>query len=161
MTDDTASPMPGTEAESDSRRKDRWIVAAVAAFLALVTALLVVRARILRRRERAAVRHLEALGGECHWKTDPPSWLFSQLAPLLGKRFAKGRKRLSVIRLDGRKVADADVVYLKGFTGLERLHLQGTQVTDAGLLHLKGLTRLKVLRLFMSKRVTDAGVAHL
>ena len=160
MTDDAASPMPGTEAKSDGGRCwDRWIVPAVVAFLVLVTVLLVVRAHLLRRRERAAAKHVEALGGKCRWKQEPPSWPFAQLAPLLGKRFAKGRKRLYYISLPP-KVADADLVHLKGLTGLQALCVDNTPITDAGLVHLKGLTGLKGLDLKYTQ-VTDAGLAHL
>ena len=95
------------------RRRERWIVAAVVAFLVLVTALLVVRAHLLRSRERAAAKHVEALGGRCKWKQEPPSWPFAQLAPLLGKRFAKGRKRLHFINFEGTQITDAGLAELK------------------------------------------------
>ncbi|MHC4199448.1 MAG: leucine-rich repeat domain-containing protein, partial [Planctomycetota bacterium] len=160
MTDDTASPMPGTEAKSGRGRKVRLIVAAAVGALVLLVALLPMPGTLLRRRERAAAKHVEALGGLCHWEAEPPSWPFPQLARLLGKRFAKGRERLCDVFLGGPRVADADLAHLKGLTGLQCLSLSNTQVTDAGLVHLKGLTGLVVLDLG-NMQVTDAGLVHL
>jgi len=160
MTDDTASPMPGTEAKSGRRRTTVWIVAAGVGALVLLVALLPMPGIPLSRRERAAAKHVKALGGKCEWQTDPPSWLFSRLAPLLGKRFAKGRKRLCFISLPYTQVTDADLVHLKGLTGLQVLILIKTQVTDAGLVHLEDLTRLERLY-FGNTQVTRAGYAAL
>ena len=80
----------GTEG-GRSKKRTRLIVAAAVGALVLLVALLPVPSILLRRRERAAAKHVEALGGRCMWKQEPPSWLFSRLAPLLGERFAKGR----------------------------------------------------------------------
>ena len=67
---------------------------------------------------------------------------------------------LECLSLDGTKVGDAGVEYLKGLAELQRLWLGGTKVSDAGLEHLKGLTKLNVLDL-RSAEVSDAGLEHL
>ncbi len=160
--------MDGPEAETvrgstelaEVPRKTRWIVAGVLAVLFLILVALIVSAHLRRRRERAAARHVEALGGHCEWQADPLRWPFDQLPPRLGERFAKLHERLTHIDLDNMKVTDADLAHLKGLTALESLSLHNTQVTDAGLVHLKGLTGLQVLRLD-NTQVTDSGLAHL
>ncbi len=157
--------MAGADAETDSRRRDKRTVAAVLGVLALVLlspVLAHIPSYLRYQRQRAAARHVEALGGKCKWKRDSLRWPFAQLASLLGKRYAKlHSERLCYINLNGPKVADADLVHLKGLTGLQALHLQYTQVTDAGLVHLKGLTGLELLRLYGSTQITDAGLVHL
>ena len=51
---------------------------------------------------------------------------------------------------------------LKGLTKLERLDLgDSRKLTDAGLAHLKGLTKLEQLDLRECGKITDAGLAHL
>jgi Leucine Rich repeat len=49
---------------------------------------------------------------------------------------------------------------LKRMTGLEYLDLDGTRITDAGLVYLKRASKLKHLRL-MGTRVSNAGVKDL
>lgn len=57
-------------------------------------------------------------------------------------------------------VNDAELVNIKGLTGLRKLWLLGETISDAGLVHLQGLAKLQELT-FLGTRVSDAGLAHL
>jgi hypothetical protein len=46
----------------------------------------------------------------------------------------------TLLGLEGTKVTDAGMEYLKGLTQLSYLYLAGTKVGGGGLEHLKGLT---------------------
>jgi serine/threonine protein kinase len=72
----------------------------------------------------------------------------------------KDRFTVTQVTLDGTKVSDAGLVYLKDLKGLTELYLDGTKVTDAGLVYLKDLKGLTELTL-RSTAVTDAGLARL
>jgi len=64
------------------------------------------------------------------------------------------------LNFNSTKIADADLVHLKGLAKLQNLTLSYTKITDAGLVHLRGLANLEVLTL-LETQVTDAGVADL
>jgi acetyl esterase/lipase len=79
----------------------------------------------------------------------------------LGARITLDRQgRVVEVNLGERKVADADLIHLRGFHHLRELDLTRTKVTGAGLKHLEDLTSLR--RLFLTDtKVDDAGVSHL
>ncbi|HEV2969088.1 MAG TPA: hypothetical protein VGY55_03800 [Pirellulales bacterium] len=144
-----------------------------------------------KRRDREAVDAIVKLGGSVVYDyqidrsgkpipgAEPPGpdWL----RKLLGENLFS---EVALVSLDGTKVTDAGLVYLRDLTQLETLYLisnnvtdeglvnleelrqlkelnlSGTRVGDAGLVHLKGLTRLKKLWLVVT-HVTDAGLIHL
>ncbi len=63
-------------------------------------------------------------------------------------------------QLEGRRITDVDLRYLKGMVDVKTLVLNDTQISDDGLLALVGLTELKWLDL-SGTAVTDAGLVHL
>ena len=82
-----------------------------------------------------------------------------------GSRIAHGAITLLTTTTAGllrgnKKISDAGLVQLKGFTILKELNLVGTKVTDAGLVHLVELPNLQDLKLGGTK-ITDAGLVHL
>lgn len=64
------------------------------------------------------------------------------------------------IELNGPKVTDATLAYVRGFIFLQTLYLCRTRVTDAGLENLEELKELQVLYLTYSN-IGDAGLAQL
>ncbi len=123
-------------------------------------------------KRRKAIAEIEKLGGSVGYygyfdpadpfsgapdtAGEPPRW-YSWLRKLHGDEHLGNAV---IVDLNGRPVADAGMVNLKGLTKLEWLGLGGTQITVAGLVNLKGLTKLRTLNL-VGPQVTDAGLVHL
>ena len=70
------------------------------------------------------------------------------------------QKQVIGVNFGERKIADADLVHLKGLSHLRELDLTRTPTTSAGLVHVKELKALRKLYLTDTK-VDDAGLAHL
>ena len=68
--------------------------------------------------------------------------------------------KLTMLDLNGTKIADAGLEALASFPGLLDLRIGGTAVTDAGMRSIAKITRLRSLGLFNTK-VTNAGIAEL
>ena len=102
---------------------------------------------------------MNALAREIATKKIPGLWLegFATDADLM---CLKGLTGLQTLDLSHTKITDAGLTHLKGLTGLQTLDLSHTKITHTGLTHLKGLTGLQTLNLSWS-RVTNAGLANL
>jgi Leucine-rich repeat (LRR) protein len=70
------------------------------------------------------------------------------------------KKQVIGVNLGERRVADADLVHLKGLKDLEELDLTRTRITSVGLVHLKDLATLRKLFLTDTK-VDDSGISNL
>ena len=136
------------------------IILATAGVPLLLVAVFAMHGVLLRRRERAAERHVEAIGGSCGFEMAEHSWFADKFAALLGRDPAVRRGRLDTIDLSRLPVSDDSLECLQGLSSLRRLDLASTRVTNAGLARLRGLRGLQELSLF-NTQVSDAGVAHL
>ncbi|MDA1275819.1 MAG: hypothetical protein O2960_17515 [Verrucomicrobia bacterium] len=68
--------------------------------------------------------------------------------------------KLTDLSLEGTRVGDAGMLFLKDLHELEWLNVYQTQMGDEGLRHISGLKRLKHLPVG-GTRITDAGLAYL
>jgi hypothetical protein len=119
------------------------------------------------RRQQAAVRAIEDLGGEVQYDYEfdskggalpnpalpGPAWLHF----LLGDDFFRDAHDVLLL---GPQVTDTSLEHLRWLTKLQSLCLNVAHVTDAGLERLKGLTQLRGLDLRHTD-VTDAGLEQL
>ena len=76
-----------------------------------------------------------------------------------------GTDDIQELHINSQDLADADLVHIKGLTGLESLSLAGTcmgpcPLKGEGLVNLQGMTKLRSLRLDITS-ITDDNLAHL
>lgn len=70
-------------------------------------------------------------------------------------------KRVIEVKLNGnKKLKNADLVHLSGFSAMTDLSIEETKITSEGLKHLIGLKKLEWLNLW-NTGVDDKGLAHL
>lgn len=140
--------------------RGRWLQVSLRTLLILVTLLGVGLGWFVHcgERQRRAVEALKEVGGEISYDTPgaAPAEKSFDLSGWFPRDYLDDVDRVD---LSESKFTDAEMVHLRGLTGLQSIHLNGTLVTDAGLAHLKGLHRLKHLTLD-GIQVTDDGLAH-
>ncbi len=115
-------------------------------------------------KRRKAIVEIERLGGYVeyygannpYFPGEPPRW-YSWLRKLHGDEHLGNAIGVGFV---GDQASDADLIYLRGLTGLEEFSVTHAPVTDAGLVRLKGLTNLERLALDATQ-ITDAGLVHL
>ena len=125
------------------RRRALWVIVLIvlAGLIGLYA-----QSYYLSQEHQKAAATLEELGGKVTVK----------------RRFVLGLPvyRFTVANLSESRVADSELVHLKGLVNLSALMLDNTDVTDAGLAHLKEMSHLESVYL-RKTRVTDAGVSDL
>ena len=125
------------------RRRLRWVIA-LTVLVGLIG--LYAQSYYLSQEHQKATTALEQLGGKVAVKRRFVLWL-----PVY---------RFTAANLSESRVADAELVHLKGLINLSALMLDNTDITDAGLAHLKELPHLETVYL-RKTRVSDAGVNDL
>jgi hypothetical protein len=98
------------------------------------------------RKEKAAVKAIEKLGGSVYYFDyfEKQTVRSPMMRQILGDESFGNAVELQFY---DTHVADADLAHLSALKHLNRLSLVGTQVTDAGLVHLAGLKALRILDL--------------
>jgi hypothetical protein len=151
-----------TVPENKPKLKGRWFQYSLSSLAVFVTLLCVSLAwlayeRNLVRERVAAIEAIEKLGGNVGFdskKPFRPTWLRS----LVGDNTPG---EVIEVAIHNPQFSDADLIHLTGLPELNYLYLNKTHVTDAGLARLVKLKKLKVLSLWRSKEVTDAGLTDL
>jgi hypothetical protein len=75
-----------------------------------------------------------------------------------GLYILSGIKSIEVLRLNGCRVSDGDVQYLKELPNLKELWLTGWTITDKSMKSISGLSNLRILKLNRTP-ITDEGLA--
>jgi hypothetical protein len=72
-----------------------------------------------------------------------------------------GFTQLQSLFLNNTKISDAGLQSLKDLKSLNELNLFGTEITDAGLEYVGGMENLSSLSLISCREISDAGFSHL
>jgi hypothetical protein len=120
----------------------------------------------LRPDEIAAVRAVEDLGGTVRRDDTQPGRPITEVR--LQERKVKNAdlqgirafKQLRILDVSYTKITDTGLKELQELKGLRTLNIAGNDITDAGLRDVQGFTELEELNLWSTK-VTDAGMKEL